>query len=668
MIQKLEMPPDRKRRAAAVCRNCHRRKIKCDLHSTGSPCTKCSENGETCEARTRKSYAPRKKRAPPVKHDDEDELQTEAASLSQSIDYSDSASDNEDAPDQVIGSVVPPNEVVNAETAPLFIGDQQGIGALLNVTRPPTSKQKQQHFMIPRLASKVLAREDLEYLKAKGCFSLPAPEICTALVEAYFNFVHPLFPIIDAQEFLGRYAKNGVQQINLLLLWSMFSVSASYISEPLLKEVGYKTRKGFKEDLIKQAKLLFDLSCENDKIILIQSSLLLSFWFQDAEDMKQSWYWTGIAISIAQTIGLHRNPDVKGKRKNAAISERQRRLWRNIWWSCYLRDAWLAFGMGRPMRINAADCNCPMPTFEDSEASFKDVVVNGMELYASGLNDFANLWLELLGISKGLHRVLCLRYRGTTYPSQIETMKSEITPLFSVLSTPTSTTPNNALTVTRRHVNLHRLAAQIALFRPDTDTSSITKVQDAANSINNILEKSMADGTAIYSAPTIVPLIVPAMYTHLMMARSKDEMKRRLGNHKLDFGLLFLGTLEGNYPAAGIVGRLFAAALAVGKERKADAEGVAQDDRQQPMDENSSGTLGVTNFDAISEGSSFGYSPSGFALLPTQETLFDVGMDENDRNLLLMNFELDSTQNFYESELSNDFSDLMDSYKSMPLN
>ncbi|PMD63829.1 uncharacterized protein K444DRAFT_715121 [Hyaloscypha bicolor E] len=52
----------------------------------------------------------------------------------------------------------------------------------------------------------------------------------------------------------------------------MFSVSASYISEPLLNRAEYKTHKEFKEDIVKREKLLFDLSSENDKIILIQSS------------------------------------------------------------------------------------------------------------------------------------------------------------------------------------------------------------------------------------------------------------------------------------------------------------------------------------------------------------------------------------------------------------
>ena len=51
------------------------------------------------------------------------------------------------------------------------------------------------------------------------------------------------------------------------------------------------------------------MSGENDKLVLVQSALLLSFWFDDAEDIKQSWYWTGIAFGIAQALGLHRQLD-----------------------------------------------------------------------------------------------------------------------------------------------------------------------------------------------------------------------------------------------------------------------------------------------------------------------------------------------------------------------
>lgn len=104
-------------------------------------------------------------------------------------------------------------------------GDQHGIGSVLDIDAGRPAKKR--HLMVPRAAAKALQPEDLQYLKLKGCFSLPDPDICKALIHSYFQFVHPGFPVVDAPAFLHAYANVGVQGINLLLLWSMFSVSAS---------------------------------------------------------------------------------------------------------------------------------------------------------------------------------------------------------------------------------------------------------------------------------------------------------------------------------------------------------------------------------------------------------------------------------------------------------
>ena len=39
----------------------------------------------------------------------------------------------------------------------------------------------------------------------------------------------------------------------------------------------------------------------------------------------------GIAIGLAQTLGLNRDPD-RGQ-YNMRLTDRQRQLWRRIWWS-----------------------------------------------------------------------------------------------------------------------------------------------------------------------------------------------------------------------------------------------------------------------------------------------------------------------------------------------
>jgi hypothetical protein len=139
--------------------------------------------------------------------------------------------------------------------------------------------------------------------------------------------------------------------------------------------------------------------------VLIQSALLVSFWFSDVEDVFQSWHWTGIAISLSQTLGLHRNPDHPDK--NNSIGDQQRRLWRQIWWSCVLRDAWLSLGMGRPLRIDLDDCDCPRPTLEDTQAAFEQIRVQNSAISTPSDTKHASiLWLALVELSVLLHEVI----------------------------------------------------------------------------------------------------------------------------------------------------------------------------------------------------------------------------------------------------------------------
>jgi hypothetical protein len=122
----------------------------------------------------------------------------------------------------------------------------------------------------------------------------------------------------------------------------------------------------------------------------------------------------------------------------------------------------------------------------------------------------------------------------------------------------------------------------------------------------------------------------------------------------------------------------------VGKKRKMSEEAVAATRSiAQSAKELLPGDMGSAIIDAYSEGSSFGLSPSSFALLPMWGLSFDIGMNETDRwalpdscssilnltkcrNLSSINFELDATQSFFGSELSNDFSNFVDSYSNNP--
>jgi hypothetical protein len=100
--------------------------------------------------------------------------------------------------------------------------------------------------------------------------------------------------------------------------------------------------------------LLYDFDYESDRLILVQALLLMTYWYETPDDQKDTWHWMGVAISLAHTIGLHRNPAMMG------MSPRKQKLWKRIWWSCFMRDRLVALGMRRPTRIKDEDFDVPM--------------------------------------------------------------------------------------------------------------------------------------------------------------------------------------------------------------------------------------------------------------------------------------------------------------------
>jgi len=166
-------------------------------------------------------------------------------------------------------------------------------------------------------------------------------------------------------------------------------------------------------------KALYDADYEKDKIPLIQSVILLSFWLAEEDDREGSWQWHGIAISLSQSIGLHRNPistNTTVSRINfndQPLSNEQYRLWRLIWWMCYVRDAWLSFGMGRPMRIHLDDCDMPMPTASDVRALYDGLQPKEAESYLPNDTSHAlpKMWQGFFELSLCLGQILRTHYR-----------------------------------------------------------------------------------------------------------------------------------------------------------------------------------------------------------------------------------------------------------------
>ncbi|KAI1167622.1 fungal-specific transcription factor domain-containing protein [Nemania serpens] len=626
--------PQVRRRAPTACRVCRQRKVKCNVAAVGIPCFNCVRDGHSCEVSGRKKRAhpdfqyndmvsngvakrswgvttatstcsssadvplpiarsepsrPAQMTTPPAtctitpyvpRSEVRDDVDCDVAiDVDPSITMFLDGSMRERGPDDyaiesLASSIM--EDTVEATTETYYVGDQSGIGYILDILGE--SSVVAQHYALPYMvATHDLTSQDVAYLRSKGVFSVPNESVCQALLKAYFIHIHPILPVVDAAAVLTSFRNGGASAVNLLLLWSMFSVAANHVDKAVVRQAGYQSHKEMKKSMFVRAKCLYDNGCESNRIIIIQSVSLLAFWYSDLGERTESWHWMGIAISLSQTLGLNRDPD-RGQ-YNKRLSDRQRQLWRRIWWSCFFRDRWLSLGMGRPMRINTRDCNTPMPSSEDLMNDFSELPPQVRNMYEPpDFRQLAEHWVVLLHLSKVLGTILSENYSATSpLPSRtwVEATEQDLMRCIAQAGErPEDASPS--LSFYSYHLRLHFNAATIALWRPYTNRAPAgvpsdqegawfalvhQKIRTAAGNTNTMLDKVINDQLIGYIGPMTVPVLVPAMHSHLLESKSTDPLIRQSSLNKLDLFMIVLRKIQDVYSSATFIRGLFLQAI-----------------------------------------------------------------------------------------------------------
>lgn len=129
-------------------------------------------------------------------------------------------------------------------------------------------------------------------------------------------------------------------------------------------DISILTAEGFDDRLVARAcfyertKILYDSDIELDSIVQLQALLLMSFWYENQNDSKDAWYWIGAAISLLRIMGLSENTNLENRRS---------KLFKRLWWSCYIRDVHIALSMRLPSRLKRTVPMLELADFDDSE-------------------------------------------------------------------------------------------------------------------------------------------------------------------------------------------------------------------------------------------------------------------------------------------------------------
>ncbi|PYH42286.1 transcription factor domain-containing protein [Aspergillus saccharolyticus JOP 1030-1] len=197
-------------------------------------------------------------------------------------------------------------------------------------------------------------------------YVLPPRKMADSLMEVYWTFVFPLYPLVDSLNLRAEYARlwtgeSSHSDENLLMC--TFNVIFALACQ-LADFIPPEEREASADAFFSRAKELLQFNLWNTgSAELIQCLLLMAQYLQSTDSAHQCWIVTGLAIRNAQSLGLHL-PQTSARLHNP----QEKQLARKIWHGCVLMDRVISMTFGRPSMISKASCgSVPLPATVDEE-------------------------------------------------------------------------------------------------------------------------------------------------------------------------------------------------------------------------------------------------------------------------------------------------------------
>ena len=157
-----------------------------------------------------------------------------------------------------------------------------------------------------------------------------------SLVDLYFEFVDPNFPILQQGRFLDEY-NNTPSAIAVPLLAAVYILAMNWPAQDAKLRAWLDVER---DDLIKVALKSLEAAMSRPDLSTIQAGLLLL-----QRPGGESWPLTSQLLSVGQELGLHL--DCSGWR----IPEVEKGLRKRLAWALFMQDKWGSLIHGRPSHI-----------------------------------------------------------------------------------------------------------------------------------------------------------------------------------------------------------------------------------------------------------------------------------------------------------------------------
>ncbi|RDW83659.1 Zn(II)2Cys6 transcription factor [Aspergillus mulundensis] len=547
------------KRAKQACLHCHRRRIRCDVLQQ-QPCSNCVTQEVPCEVGvSRRGKYPRKKTTKTSLESSSATIQPPPQSHSQLLPLPDLTSPTTITSTNASTLPISARQIVNDST--VFLGESSPLTSVMDPTQPP----KLQYPLPDRLAPSS-TRDDAvrlhqvqqaAQLESSGALSFPPDATINALLQAYFRWFHPCFPIVDrAAVFRARTntpARTGVSSIPPLLLQSMLFIGVSLCDDQTFAKTEFPVRYRAKFLFYSRAKAIYEADAEASPIVKLQALFMLSFWRGGPSEERDVRYWLGIAISLAQKRGMH-------MMSQFSPPPREKKLWKRIWWALYTRDQQSAAALGLPPRIRDEDGDVEMLYPDDilDEESVENDIYGPQKrqdlVYPVEMAKLARLLRTIvstqylhhqqpdLATRNSLNKQLCLWESHLPVELRLDHVSPDSLFLTGLLH----------MTYQNLYILLHRRT-----FLDPTPHDSGQIALDAATKSTRILEDLLSHHLVQHAPPHLITHAFSTLCIHTIHHRRNSGTMRTLAEHRARLCLLSLEELQKSWDLENWVLHLF---------------------------------------------------------------------------------------------------------------
>ncbi|KFZ11405.1 hypothetical protein V501_04785 [Pseudogymnoascus sp. VKM F-4519 (FW-2642)] len=250
----------------------------------------------------------------------------------------------------------------------------------------------------------------LPYTVAQHCV-LPPRHLADTMIEYFWVQGISLYPFLSKSSFNAAYQSLwSVERIPADRTMTYCTLNVVFaIASQFSHDIPLEMRESTADTYFKRAMQLLHFEIlDSGSLQLIQALLIMGLYLQSTDEPHRCWVLIGIAIRVAQGLGLH-------LAETTARMERQseRELARRVWHGCILMDRILSTTLGRPLMISRAISNSvPLPASVDDEFLSSEPGVDNVQ--PMGVPFRSEFYLQTLKLYNILELTL-----STFYPSGV---------------------------------------------------------------------------------------------------------------------------------------------------------------------------------------------------------------------------------------------------------